>query len=108
MESVREFIKREADLDAAIHDDKIIVESDCNRVRSSLSESIIKAYKHLFHEHKISREGLGDDSDWTVMDFGPFLVHVMSPEARSTYQLDVVPCESGGPEDLQPRSTMKQ
>jgi hypothetical protein len=42
----------------------------------------------LFEDHKVRREGLNADSDWTVIDLGNIFVHIMSPEARKQYNLE--------------------
>ncbi|WP_201584336.1 ribosome silencing factor [Psychrobacter sp. HII-4] len=35
----------------------------------------------------LGREG-GNDSDWTLIDLGPIVVHMMTPQAREFYDLE--------------------
>lgn len=66
----------------------IIVEMDSSRGRLAVGEMLIQKFKRFFAQHQIRREGLGQDSDWAVIDLGGVMVHLMSPEARKEYGLE--------------------
>ena len=55
----------------------------------------------------IAREGY-DKADWSLIDYGDFIVHVFSPELRDFYRLDamwrrgeIIALEEGGIEDAE-------
>lgn len=61
---------------------------------SGRSSRHVKAVANYAMEHMkeagvpaMNHTGL-DDGDWALVDFGDFIVHVMQPETRATYNLE--------------------
>ncbi len=52
----------------------------------AVEEEISKKLKEI-GIYKINRDG-GDSSQWRVSDYGGFLLHIITPEARDYYMLD--------------------
>jgi ribosome-associated protein len=63
----------------------IIAEGTVDRHVKSLSRSIKDQMKLLNWE---CLHIDGDDGEWTVMDFGEFVIHLLIPEMREKYSLE--------------------
>lgn len=54
---------------------------------SAMAEEISAQMRELGLE-ALSREGLKQSTDWVLLDYGDFIVHVFSEPARTIYDLD--------------------
>lgn len=54
---------------------------------SSMAEEISSQMRELGLE-ALSREGLKQSTDWVLLDYGDFIIHVFSEPARTIYDLD--------------------
>jgi ribosome-associated protein len=66
----------------------VIVTANSRRLGRAIAEEIDKEMKHR-GEFKLGIEG-SEEGRWTLIDYGDFVVHVFSPEARSYYALEEV------------------
>jgi len=66
----------------------VIVTANSRRLGRAIAEEIDKEMKHR-GEFKLGIEG-SEEGRWTLIDYGDFVVHVFSPEARSYYALEEI------------------
>ncbi|MBI1859129.1 MAG: ribosome silencing factor [Candidatus Melainabacteria bacterium] len=52
----------------------------------SIAKSIVENLEN-YNINLISKEGL-PDSDWTILDFGEIIIHIMSKDERAFYKLE--------------------
>ena len=71
----------------AITDAFVITSGDNPRQLRTISEAVEEAVKLSGGPAPIRIEGLSD-ATWVLMDYGDFVVHVMSEEARGLYALE--------------------
>ena len=64
----------------------VIITANSRRLSRAIAEEIDKEMKRR-GELKIGLEG-SEEGRWTLIDYGDFVVHVFSPEARSYYALE--------------------
>lgn len=69
-----------------ITDFMIVCSGRSSRHIKAIAEQIIEAMK-IFGLPPISNTGY-ENSDWALVDFGDFVVHVMQPESRAFYNLE--------------------
>jgi len=66
----------------------VIITANSRRLSRAIAEEIDKEMKHR-GEFKLGLEG-SEEGRWTLIDYGDFVVHVFSPEARSYYALEEI------------------
>jgi ribosome-associated protein len=66
----------------------VIITATSRRLGRAISEEIDKEMKRR-GELKIGLEG-SEEGRWTLIDYGDFVVHVFSPEARAYYALEEI------------------
>src|SRR4051794_33637515 len=64
----------------------VIITASSRRLSRAIAEEIDKEMKRR-KEFKIGLEG-SEEGRWTLIDYGDFVVHVFSPEARAYYTLE--------------------
>jgi len=64
----------------------VIITASSRRLGRAIAEEIDKEMKHR-GEFKLGLEG-SEEGRWTLIDYGDFVVHVFSPEARTYYGLE--------------------
>jgi ribosome-associated protein len=64
----------------------VIITASSRRLSNAIAEEIDKEMKHR-GEHKMGMEG-SEVGRWILIDYGDFVVHVFSPEARTYYSLE--------------------
>jgi ribosome-associated protein len=72
----------------ALVDFFVIITASSRRLSRAISEEIDKAMKRR-GEMKLGIEG-SEEGRWTLIDYGDFVVHVFSPEARAYYALEEI------------------
>ncbi|KAJ1721808.1 hypothetical protein LPJ53_003721 [Coemansia erecta] len=69
----------------------VIAEAKSTRHMRAIAEGLLKAIKER-NRAKGSPTGINVDGresdDWMVVDLGSFIIHIMTPEARKTYDLE--------------------
>lgn len=56
---------------------------------NAVAREIKKALKSFKLPHKeTDKTGASSSSGWTLIDYGEFIVHIMTPEKREFYNLD--------------------
>jgi ribosome-associated protein len=71
----------------AITDHFVIASGGTNRQVRAIVEAVEERLTELGGPKPRRIEGL-DTQDWVLMDYGDFVVHVFSAEARTYYQLE--------------------
>jgi ribosome-associated protein len=66
----------------------VIITATSRRLSRAIAEEIDKAMKRR-GEMKLGIEG-SEEGRWTLIDYGDFVVHVFSPEARAYYALEEI------------------
>jgi ribosome-associated protein len=66
----------------------VIISATSRRLNRAIAEEIDKEMKRR-GEHKLGMEG-SEEGRWTLIDYGDFVVHVFSPEARAYYALEEI------------------
>jgi ribosome-associated protein len=66
----------------------VIITATSRRLSKAIAEEIDKEMKRR-GEHKLGIEG-SEEGRWTLIDYGDFVVHVFSAEARSYYALEEI------------------
>lgn len=66
----------------------VIVTASSRRQSHAIAEEIDQRMKRL-GEHKLGLEG-SEEGRWVLIDYGDFVVHVFSPEARTYYALEEI------------------
>lgn len=72
----------------ALVDYFVIVTATSRRLSHAIAEEIDKQMKQR-GEHKLGLEG-SEEGRWVLIDYGDFVVHVFSPEARTYYALEEI------------------
>lgn len=68
--------------------DFFVIGSATNSTQATaMAEEISHQMREIGNE-AISREGLKTNTDWILLDYGDFIVHVFNESARSAYDLD--------------------
>jgi ribosome-associated protein len=78
------------DLQAAtpVVDYFVIITANSRRLSGAIAEEIDKEMKRR-GEYKLGIEG-SEEGRWTLIDYGDFVVHIFSPEARAYYALEEI------------------
>jgi len=66
----------------------VIITANSRRLSRAIAEEIDKEMKRR-GEFKLGLEG-SEEGRWTLIDYGDFVVHVFSPEARAYYALEEI------------------
>ncbi len=66
----------------------MIVTANSRRLSSAIAEEVDKEMKRR-GEHKLGLEG-SEEGRWTLIDYGDFVVHIFSAEARGYYALEEI------------------
>jgi ribosome-associated protein len=66
----------------------VIITANSRRLSRAIAEEIDKEMKRR-NEFKLGLEG-SEEGRWTLIDYGDFVVHVFSPEARAYYALEEI------------------
>ena len=66
----------------------VIVTAASRRQSHAIADEIDHEMKQR-HEHKLGMEG-SEEGRWVLIDYGDFVVHVFSPEARTYYALEEI------------------
>ena len=74
--------------DTALVDFFVIATATSRRLGNAIGIEIDQEMKRI-HELKLGIEG-SDEGRWTLLDYGDFVVHVFSPEARTYYGLEEI------------------
>ncbi|MEL7562208.1 ribosome silencing factor [Dehalogenimonas sp. 4OHTPN] len=70
-----------------ITDYQVVLSADNTRLaRAILDEVSDKLKKESVRP--LHTEGLGPDQDWLIVDYGPVMMHVFTPEKRALYDFD--------------------
>jgi len=65
----------------------IICSGSNQRQNQAISDEIYRVLKEKHHRPPLGVEGY-DKADWILMDYGDFIVHVLSAQARKYYDLE--------------------
>jgi len=68
--------------------DYFVIGSATNPTQMTAMAEEIAHQMRQFGVEAISREGLKHSTDWILLDYGDFIVHVFSEAARTVYDLD--------------------
>ena len=63
----------------------------------AISAAVVEDIEDTFDRRPLRIDG-GADGGWTVLDYGDFIVHVMTPLSRAFYKLDDFWAEKGAPQ----------
>ena len=66
----------------------VIITASSRRLSTAIAEEIDKEMKRL-GDFKLGLEG-SEEGRWTLIDYGDFVVHIFSAEARAYYQLEEI------------------
>ena len=73
----------------AVADYFLIVTGESSPQIKAIAESIYKTFRDSYGILPAHRDGIGS-MNWSVIDYGGLVVHIMNPESRNIYALEKI------------------
>ena len=65
----------------------MVLSADNQRLARAITDEVTEKLKKE-GQRLIHSEGIGPDQDWLILDYGPVMMHVFTPEKRTLFDFD--------------------
>jgi ribosome-associated protein len=72
---------------SSITDYQVVLSADNSRLARAILDEVSEKLKKE-GARPIHTEGVGPDQEWLIIDYGPVMMHVFTPEKRALYNFD--------------------
>jgi ribosome-associated protein len=66
---------------------QVVLSADNTRLARAILDEVSETLKKE-GQRPLHSEGIGPDQDWLIIDYGPVMMHVFTPEKRTLYDFD--------------------
>ena len=72
---------------STITDYQVVLSADNQRLARAILDEVTEKLKKE-GQRPLHSEGIGTDQDWLIVDYGPVMMHVFTPEKRTFFDFD--------------------
>ncbi|WP_226846919.1 ribosome silencing factor [Dehalogenimonas etheniformans] len=72
---------------SSITDYQVVLSADNTRLARAILDEVTEKLKKE-GQRPLHSEGIGPDQDWLIVDYGPVMMHVFTPEKRTLFDFD--------------------
>ena len=72
---------------SSLTDYQVVLSADTTRLARAILDEVSDKLKKE-GQRPLHTEGIGPDQDWLIIDYGPVMMHVFTPEKRTHYDFD--------------------